>query len=255
MPDALELRGGGATQDMPQPLTHDVRITAVAELIADPSRAAILDALMAGGALPARELALHAGIRPSTASAHLAKLVAGSLLVVETRGRQRWYALAGADVAHALEALAVIAPPAAVRSLRESLITEQLRRARSCYDHLAGRLGVGLTEALVATGTLRLAADDMPDARYEVTCEGVSTLTAFGLDLAHLRRQRRTFARPCLDWSERRPHLAGALGAAFLARGIELGWIERNAAAGRAVRLTARGHEGFTQLLGPLDLP
>ncbi len=227
-------------------MVKEANLAAVAQLIGDPSRAAMLDALLVKHALPAGELAYRAGISPQTASAHLAKLIEGGLLTFMTQGRHRYYALANADVAHALEALAVIAPPARVRSLRESLMVEQLRAARTCYDHLAGRLGVALTQALQDANVVHL---DKQDQRYQVTEEGERFLVQLGIDLEKLRLQRRMLARPCLDWSERRYHLAGALGAAFVEHLMQHGWIER-LASGRAVRLTTSGQEGLQRAFG-----
>lgn len=206
----------------------------------------MLDALFGKRALPAGELAYRARISPQTASTHLAKLVEGGLLAVTMQGRHRYYALASAEVAHALEALAVIAPPASVRTLRESLVAEQVRFARTCYDHLAGKLGVSLTQALLDAGVLQL---EDQSRRYCMTEEGTRFLADFEIDLEKLRRSRRAFALPCLDWSERRYHLAGALGAAFLDRLFQLGWIERGA-ADRSVRLTENGQEGLARTFG-----
>jgi DNA-binding transcriptional ArsR family regulator len=225
-------------------IARDVNIVAIAELIGDPSRIIMLNALTNQDALPAGELAYRAGISPQTASAHLTKLVEGGLLTLTVHGRHRYYSLAGPEVAHAIESLAVIAPPAKVRSLRESLVAERSRLARTCYDHLAGRLGVALTQALLKTGSLRLE-----ERRYLVTEEGTRFLDSFGIDLAKLRQQRRAFALPCLDWSERRYHLAGALGAAFAGRLFQLAWIER-CASDRAVRLTESGQQGLRSTFG-----
>lgn len=226
-------------------LSRNANIAAVAELIGDPSRAAILDALLDKEALPASELAYRAGISPQTASTHLAKLVEGGLLLLTTHGRHRYYTLASAEVAHVMEALATIAPPVKAHSLRETLVAERLRFARTCYDHLAGKLGVALTQALLEREVLRLEASD----HYTVIESGSFFLSELGLDVAHIEHQRRAFARPCLDWSERRYHLAGALGAAFAERLFQLNWIERGASK-RSVRLTEPGREGLSNLFG-----
>lgn len=224
----------------------DVNIAAVAELIGDPSRAAMLNALMGKQALPAGELASSAGISPQTASTHLAKLIDGGLLTLTSQGRHRYYALASADVAHALEALAVIAPPAKVRSLRESLVTEQLHFARTCYDHLAGKLGVALTRALQDSGMLHR---EEQERRYHITARGAHFFNELGLDLEKLQRQRRAFALACLDWSERRYHLAGALGAALAEHFFQLAWIEKRASS-RAVQLTEAGQQELKNVFG-----
>jgi len=222
----------------------DVNIAAVAELIGDPSRAAMLNALFDSRALPAGELAYRARISPQTASTHLAKLVAGGLLTLTREGRHRYYKLASAEVAHALEVLATLAPPAPVRSLRESIVTEQLRLARTCYDHLAGKLGVALTQALVDGQILTVC-----DQNFCVTRDGAQVLTNFGLDLAAVQRRRRAFARQCLDWSERRYHLAGGLGTAIMERLLELEWIQQ-LPTGRAIRVTDGGRDGLRQEFG-----
>lgn len=227
-------------------ILKDVNIAAVAELIGDPSRAAMLNALMGKQALPAGELAAQAGISPQTASTHLAKLVEGGLLVLNSQGRHRYYALACAEVAHALESLAVIAPPARVHTLRESLVTEQLHCARTCYDHLAGKLGVVLTETLQAAGVLYR---EEQEKGYRLTRQGITFLADFGIDLAKAQRQRRAFTLACLDWSERRYHLAGALGAALTERLFQLEWIKRRP-SGRAVQLTEAGLNGLTSAFG-----
>jgi DNA-binding transcriptional ArsR family regulator len=222
----------------------DVNIAAVAELIADPSRAIMLDALLQKQALPAGELAYRAGISPQTASSHLAKLVAGGLLVLTTQGRHRYYALASSEVAYALEVLATLAPPVPIRTLRESVVVEHLRFARTCYDHLAGKLGVELTQVLVDAHVLTVR-----EQNYQVTEDGLSFFTNFGLDFERLQRQRRGFARQCLDWSERRYHLAGGLGAALLEQLLQRGWIQRLPSS-RAVRLTDDGREGLQREFG-----
>jgi DNA-binding transcriptional ArsR family regulator len=220
----------------------DADIAAVAALLAEPARATMLDALMDGGAQRAGELARRAGVAPSTASGHLARLLAGRLVVCEAEGRERRYRLASAAVAEALEALARVAPPVEVRSLRGADRSEAIRSARTCYDHLAGRLGVGLTEALVERGSL-LAGD----AAYELTPAGEETLAELGVDVLAARAHRRSFARACLDWSERRPHLAGALGAALAEALLARGWLERRP-SDRGLLVTRPGRDGLLRL-------
>jgi DNA-binding transcriptional ArsR family regulator len=221
----------------------DPDLATVATLIGDPARAAMLAALLDGQALPAGELAACARISPQTASSHLAKLVAGGLLRVATEGRHRYFQLQSAEVGAALEALAAIAPAARVRSLRESEAAHALRFARTCYDHLAGAVGVAITQGLLDQGLL------MVDAHaYRVTPDGTAWFAQWGIDLHHLRQARRSFAKPCLDWSERHYHLAGALGAALAHALFERGWLVRVAGI-RAVRLTEQGRAGLRQEL------
>jgi DNA-binding transcriptional ArsR family regulator len=219
-------------------------VAAVAALIGERARAAMLDALVDDHELPATELARRAGVSASTASAHLAKLVDGGLVDVERNGRQRRYRLAGPAVAAAIEALAVIAPSRPARSLREATRAELLRTGRTCYDHLAGRLGVELTSALDRNGLLRRRG-----RAYLLTRAGERALDDLGVDLVAVRAQRRSFAFPCLDWTERRNHLAGALGAALTERLFALGWVER-VGPGRAAALTDSGREGLGAFLG-----
>lgn len=218
-------------------------------LVADPSRAAILIALADGRALPAGELAYRAGITAQTASTHLARLVDGGWLAVERTGRHRYYRLADPTVAERLEALALIAPSRPQRLPRRSGVPEALRGARTCYDHLAGRLGVAVTAALVEQGVLAPAGQE-----FAVTPGGQARLAALGIDLDAARQQRRRYAYACLDWSERRPHLGGAVGAALTSRLFELGWLRRPA-AGRAVALTDAGRAGLEREFGLSGTP
>jgi DNA-binding transcriptional ArsR family regulator len=213
----------------------DADVASAAALIGEPARAGLLLALMEAEPLPARELAIRAGIAPSTASGHLAKLVAGGLLVAESSGRHRFFRLADRAVAQALEALAAIAPEKPVQSLREATAGEAIRVARTCYDHLAGRLGVELTSALEREGTLL-----RQDGTYELGPSAEQRLSSLGIELAGLAKRRRALARLCLDWTERRPHVAGAVGAALAERLFELGWVEPRA-ANRSVEITPRG--------------
>lgn len=225
-------------------MNADVNIAAAAALIADPTRAAFLDELLDGRALPAGELARRAGVTASTASTHLARLVEGGLVAMERSGRHRYFRLADPTVARALEALAAVAPPKPVRSLRQSNVAASLRSGRTCYDHLAGVLGVRLTQALVESGSLSVR-----EGAFALTEAGAERLTAFGIDLTAAERSRRAFAPCCLDWSERRHHLAGALGAALLQRLLDLRWIQR-AEGSRAVKLTPEGQIGLERQFG-----
>jgi DNA-binding transcriptional ArsR family regulator len=257
-------------------------------LIAEPTRAAMITALLDERPLAAGELARLAGVSPATASAHLARLLNGGLVKMIKQGRHRYYYLAGPEVAAAMEALAHLSTtPVQVRSLRESRDASALAEARTCYDHLAGRAGVALLEAMLARGILAPApdggqplnggppgtgatGDDAPDdgwppyegrhvraapkahfrpEAFVVTAHGAATLTSFGLNIGALERGRRRFAGACLDWTERKPHLNGALGAAMTERLLGLGWIERGSRR-RAVRVTPAGCEGLASTFG-----
>ena len=222
----------------------DVDISEPASLIGDPTRAAFLMALSGGEPLPAGELARRAGVTASTASIQLAKLMGGGLLVVEQHGRHRYYSLSDPAIAAAIESLAVIAPRRPARSLRQARIGSDLQAARTCYDHLAGAVGVAIADAL-----LRAALRPVGDRDYDLTAHGERLLGDLGVDVAELRRRRRAFARVCLDWTERSPHLSGALGAGLLARVLDLGWL----VAGRVPRglaLTDAGRDGLVRVFG-----
>jgi DNA-binding transcriptional ArsR family regulator len=216
----------------------------VAALLGDPTRATMLDALMDGRARPAGELARTAGIAPSTASEHLARLVAGRLLVVEPSGRERLYRLASADVAEVLEALSRLGSEEPVSSLRTAGRRDALQAARTCYDHLAGRLGVAVTDALVARDVLRPR-----DGSFELSEGGAVFLAEIGVDVDGARARKRVFARSCLDWSERRPHLAGALGAALADAALSHGWVRRRP-NDRALDVTPHGVAALRKRLG-----
>ncbi|MZD57351.1 metalloregulator ArsR/SmtB family transcription factor [Streptomyces sp. SID5606] len=245
-----------------EPVKRQTDIARAAALIADPSRARILKCLADGRALPANALADEAGIGAATASAHLAKLVEGALLTVERRGRHRFYRLAGPDVSAALECLALIAPPLPITSLKQSNRAVALHRGRSCYDHLAGRLGVALMHGLLKRGILTghdgvhrpdEAVCDRPasyghDVRYQLTPAGRTTLAELGIDADRLP-PRRPAIRYCVDWSEHQHHLAGGLGAALTARLFELDWV-RWGRSPRVVDLTDTGAQGLERTLG-----
>lgn len=216
-------------------------LSTIAALIGDQTRAAILSALLGGQALPASELAHRAHITPQTTSAHLTKLMEGGLIEVNQMGRHRYYRLKSAEVARALEALAVISPPPRLKSRHESQEMEALCFARTCYDHLAGKLGVAVTQAMLDQHLLTLN-----DQTYEVTEKGTKWLDRWNIDQNHLRKGRRAFARTCLDWSERRDHLAGALGAAVASKFFERGWLTR-IPGGRSLQLTENGRLGLQQ--------
>jgi len=218
-------------------MTDGPNIARVAALIGDPARAEILTALLAGRALTATELASVAGVTKQTVSAHLAKLVDARLLAVDAQGRHRYFRLAGRDVAALLESLMGVA----FRTGSVRLVTgprePALRKARVCYDHLAGELGVLAYDGLLARGWLAERAGSL-----FLTNAGADRLAEFGIDPALAAGERRTFCRPCLDWGERRHHLGGALGAALLDRLYALRWARR-AADSRVVVFTPRGEQ------------
>lgn len=222
----------------------DVDVAAAAALFADRTRASVVAALLDGRALTAGELARACDVSAATVSAHLRRLLDAGLVSVAAQGRHRYYRLADERAGRAFEALAVLAPVRPVRSLRQSRVAAGLRAARTCYDHLAGHAGVRLAEALVSRGVLDATGFSLlaPDA-----------LVSFGVDVEAAARARRSFAHPCLDWSERRHHLAGALGAALLDRMVASEWVVRDGAS-RAVRVTAAGREGLHTRFG-CDLP
>ncbi len=220
-------------------------IIKITSLIGDPTRATMLDALLNGQSLPAGQLAYIAGVTPQTASSHLAKLVEGNLITVDHQGRHRYYRLASAEVAQVMEIISTMAPPVPVRSLRESEELKKVRHARTCYDHLAGRLGVSLTEALLTNGFITVESD----TDYGVSEKGKQRFRDFGIDLSTMKPGRRVFAKRCLDWSERYHHLGGFLGATITSHLFERGWIKRIERT-RAVTMTTDGRNGFNQYFG-----
>jgi DNA-binding transcriptional ArsR family regulator len=222
-------------------------IAMVASLVGDPARANMLTALMTGRALTASELAHQAGITPQTASSHLAKLEAGGLIEPEKQGRHRYYRLTDPDVAGVLEGLAGLAARAGHMRVRTGPKDPELRRARICYDHLAGDLGVQMLDSMKKQ---RLVRENKQ--AIELTAEGskflVNNLQISTESLAH---PRRPVCKACLDWSERRHHLAGTLGAAMMNRFTELKWAARDAAPGsRVVNFTRNGEKRFAALFG-----
>lgn len=222
-----------------------LQLAEIAALIGDPARANMLMALSDGRALPAGELALLAGVSAPTASGHLSQLVAARLLAVRSQGRHRYYRLASPLVGPMLESIMAVAAEAPPRRRTTSRVDDDLRIGRTCYNHLAGRLGVALTGALVAGGHVEL--DD--DGGGEVTPDGIAFLAGFGAALGRPGQNGRVFCRACIDWSERRPHLGGRIGAALCTRCGELGWIGRHRDS-RAVTVTAAGRTGLRQLFG-----
>lgn len=217
-------------------------IASVAALIGDPARANILTAVLDGRALTASELAETAGVSLSTASGHLAKLTAAELLSVERQGRHRYFRLSAPDVAEVLEGLMGLAQRTGAVRIRTGPRDEALRQARICYDHLAGEEGVALLSRLFEAGVLE--GGDPP----VVSDKGRGAFQVLGIDVAALECGRRPLCLSCLDWSERRHHLAGSLGAAILRRAIELDWIRHG--EGRALKITPAGRAAFQRGLG-----
>ncbi len=224
----------------------DANVATPAALIADPARAAMLMALFDGRAQPASTLAYIAGISPQAASNHLAKLLDGGMVAVESEGRHRYYRLAKPEIATALEALACVAP--AIRTLEPPLSREAkwLRDARSCYDHLAGRLGVAITDALLERGFLSAASDPKG---FSVTETGNAWFAELGIDVGAMKPGKHGHGRRCLDWTERRHHIAGPLGAHLLDRLLELKWVRRGG-IGRKLELTEEGRRELQERLG-----
>ncbi len=221
-------------------MAHPLDLALIANLIGEPARAKMLSRLLEGPARTAGELAREVGLSPQTVSGHLGQLLEGGLVRVEAQGRHRYYRLAGPDVARALEALSLLAPTRAA----PVKVPSPLRFARTCYDHLAGRLGVDLADALEQRGYLEASEET-----WALTPAGEHFLERLGVEAGPLSRGRRAFARRCLDWSERRAHVGGALGAALAERLFALRWIARRT-EGRGVRLTVEGRRGFDRELG-----
>ncbi len=222
-------------------------IARIGALVGDHARAEVLTALMADRALTATELSGIAGVTKQTISAHLAKLLAAGLVSVDVQGRHRYFRLADPDVAHLLESLMGVAFRTGAVRLRSSPREPALRKARICYDHLAGELGVVAYEAMLA----RRIFTTRPEGIH-LTHAGGDWFASFGVDAAAAAIQRRAHCRACLDWSERRHHLAGALGAALLGRLYELGWA-RQAKDSRVVAFTPGGEQAFRSLFTPTE--
>ncbi|MFC4496433.1 winged helix-turn-helix domain-containing protein [Streptomyces ovatisporus] len=220
------------------------QLAALAGLLADGTRASVCLALLDGRAWTAGELARAVGVTPATVSTHLDKLVAGELLTEVRQGRHRYVRLAGPETAQLVEDLSVRAgPPPRPHSLRSASAGAAMARARTCYDHLAGALGVALTDALLERGLLQQSTG------FAVTEAGVAWFAELGMDLSVRPGNRRPMARSCLDWTERRPHLAGTAGAALCAYALRSGWCER-VGSRRALRVTNRGRDAMAELFG-----
>ncbi|WP_176085824.1 helix-turn-helix transcriptional regulator [Martelella sp. HB161492] len=219
-------------------------LASVAALIGDVARANILSALMGGKALTAGELASLADVTPQTASSHLAKLVDGHLVSVEKQGRHRYFRLASADIAELIETLSAVAATGPRRHRPTGPKDLAMRKARTCYDHMAGSIAVALADRLIDSGDLVIA-----DGAGMLTDQGRATFHCFGIDVDDARQSRRALCRTCLDWSERRHHLGGWLGASILSRSLELGFVRR-LESGRTLVLTRKGQAGFGKAFG-----
>ena len=225
----------------------DSDLASVAALIADRHRAQMLQVLLGGTPQSGSALAEAVGISRPLASAHLKKLVAGRLVTVHPNGRQQMYSIASESVADALEILSLLAPQSPPRSLRESIHAQSLRWARMCYDHLGGTVAVAITEALIDRGLV-----EPRDGGYLLGSDGAAAFGEFGIDTGALTRHGRPLLRPDLDWTERRHHLAGSLGAALAQELLSRHWIAGREAS-RVVTVTERGHDGLRDWLG-IDL-
>jgi len=217
-------------------------IARIAALLGDRARADALTALMTDHALTAPELAAVAGVTKQTMSAHLSKLLDAALVEVNQQGRHRYFRLSNADVAGLLESLMGVAFRTGAVRLISSPRDPALRKARSCYDHLAGELGVLVYEALLRLGMLEITKSTL-----RLTKAGVAWFAQIGVDTAAITQRHRLLCRPCMDWSERRHHLAGALGTAMLSRFCDLRWVSRSAKS-RAIRVTPLGERNFQSL-------
>jgi DNA-binding transcriptional ArsR family regulator len=244
LPDPFAMPTSRRAPPAPSEAPHEPRLARVAALVADPSRARMLAFLLSGEYASAGELARTASVGAATASAHLVKLVDAGLLVCEPRGRHRYFRIADADVAHALEALAMVAERSSHDRTWSAPARLRLREARCCYGHLAGRRGVALLDRLLALGWLA----DAPDG-YALTDAGTAGLAQLGFDSAALRASAsHRIAYPCLDWSERRDHLAGKLASGLLSHFIERGWLRRIGSE-RALELTPPGQQALAPLV------
>lgn len=217
----------------------------IAALIGEPARAIMLWNLLDGKAFTATELAITADVSPQSASMHLNKLVQADLLTVESQGRHRYYRFSKPEVAYVIEAMANLLPSEKIKSRNTETATSDtgIKYCRTCYDHLAGKAGVAITERL-----LKQKFIIVKEKQFDVTFKGETWFESLGISVANLKSERRVFARQCLDWSERRHHVAGALGAALLEKVLQLGWV-RKTKNSRAVIITAKGQDGFYQTL------
>jgi DNA-binding transcriptional ArsR family regulator len=232
--------------NMNPPLAEDVILSGIAMAIGEPARTRILLSLLDGHARTSTELAALAEVTPSTASAHLNRLRESNLVRVAAQGRHRYYSLHGTEVACVLESLSVLAGRSARKFAPNT--PEPLRKARTCYDHMAGEIAVALHDHFLKEGWLLRSNRSGPDG-YELSNPGIKKLEGLGIDLADARRARRRFAYACLDWSERRPHVAGAVGAVLLHHALAKKWVVRDLSS-RALRLTRFGQNEALMRLG-----
>lgn len=223
-------------------MEFDHQFSAIAALIGEPARATMLWSLLDGRAYTAGELALMAGISPQSASNHLNKLIDADLLKMEKQGKHRYYRFAKTEVATAMEAISRLIPGKWQMPRGRHFKNGDIQYARTCYDHLAGKIAVDLTQGLLKQKIIQLKEDE-----YRVTTKGRDWFESIGVDMAAIKQQKRFFARPCLDWTERKHHLAGALGAAMLQQMLVLNWVRRKANA-RTVILTAKGEKALSDL-------
>lgn len=224
----------------------DSAVSRIAAAIGEPARARMLYCLLDGHARTSTELAMVAGVSPSTASVHLNRLRSEHLIALVVQGKHRYFSLEGPNVAGALEALSVLAGGSRDRFTPST--PSRLRAARTCYDHLAGALGVALNDRLQALGWVRADPAARPDA-YEVTAQGSKALETLGIDVDGARALRRRFACACLDWSERRPHIGGALGAALLKLALQRRWVTQDLDS-RALAVTSLGRREMLARFG-----
>ncbi|MDX6190016.1 winged helix-turn-helix domain-containing protein [Flavobacterium sp. Fl-318] len=208
----------------------------VASLLGDPTRAVIMWALLDGKAFTATELAIAANTSPQNISMHLAKLLDAGLLCVEKQGRHKYYRFSNKEVAYAIEAMASLIPPVMLQK-KNSEKHSPIKHCRTCYDHLAGKIGVAVAESLVEQSILLDS-----ETKLEVTLKGIKWFSDFGINIEEIKKQRRLFLKPCLDWSERKNHIAGSLGASLLNKMIADDWLRRTKDS-RAIQITGKGEK------------
>ncbi|PWA09380.1 ArsR/SmtB family transcription factor [Flavobacterium laiguense] len=216
----------------------------IATLIGDPTRATIMWTLLEGKAFTATELAIAVTTSPQNISMHLTKLVQANLLVVESQGRHKYYRFARKEIAYAIEAMISLVPPSISTQSTKTEKISGIKHCRTCYDHLAGKVGVALTDSLLQQ---QLLLDT--SGGFEISPEGEKWFTEFGIPLTVLKQQKRSFLRPCLDWSERRPHMAGSVATALLDKMLLENWL-RKTKDSRALTVTAKGKKEFQSRLG-----